>query len=327
MAKGLFLTSVAGLLMLALFQLSLAVPSSEAVRLRNAFLLDAGLPASVDWTPASRPPDFRWESASPDPRFVERARAAVAGERDAFKGALRLAADLLRNARDLGPIQGNLEQTYLRITADGYGYCADFTDAFLALAHAAGIPARQWAFSFDGFGGHGHAFVEVFDAGRGKWLMLDPYNNFYPVTGPAGEPMSALDFRAILLDRAAPVHLQRISGARLGFPVPGKAAEYYRQGVREWYLWWGNDVFTYDRQPLVRAAARLGRGAEQLVALVTDSYPHFRVLDPGATPYELSRMLQLRDVLRFNAVLGSVLAAVAIGAGGALAVGRLRSRT
>jgi hypothetical protein len=30
-----------------------------------------------------------------------------------------------------------------------------FVKVYLALAHAAGITARQWAFSFDGFGGHG----------------------------------------------------------------------------------------------------------------------------------------------------------------------------
>jgi hypothetical protein len=326
MARRIFLLGMAGLMMLAILQVSLAVPSSEAVRLRNAFLLEPGTAADFGWTPATRPADFRWETASPDPAFVERARGALAGERRAFEGALLLAADLLRNAQDRGPIQSGLDDTYRRITTEGYGYCADFTDAFLALALAANIPARQWAFSFDGFGGHGHAFIEVFDSARGKWLMIDPYNNFYPVTTRSGEPMSALEFREILLDAAAPVRLQRISGARLGFPVAGKAAEYYRHGVGEWYLWWGNDVYTYDRQPLVRTASHLGRAAEQLVAVLTDAYPHFRVLDASGRAGDVARMVHLRGVLRFNLGLALLLIAVVVAAGGTWLVQARRYR-
>jgi transglutaminase-like putative cysteine protease len=309
-----FFISLAGLAVLALSQLWLAVPSTEAVRLRNAFLIERGVASDFAWKPADRPRDFRWESRAPPPAFTERARSILGGERRGFEGALLIAKDLLRNAHDRGPIQSDLENTYRRITEDGYGYCADFTDVFLALAHAAGIPARQWAFSFDGFGGHGHAFVEVFDAARGSWLMIDLYNNFYPVTVPGGAPMTALDFRSILLD-GAPVRMQRISDARLGFPIEAKALDYYRRGAPEWYLWWGNDVFTYEQQPLIRAASMFGRSAEQLAAVATDTYPHFRVVDSTGNAASIERMARLRQLLLLNLAMGAALLALAIVSG------------
>jgi len=313
MARRVFLASVIALLGLAAFQAWLAFPSTEAVRLRNAFLIESSVPADFAWDPAHRPRDFRWESGAPSPAFAQRAKAIVGDETRAFEGSLRIAADLLRNARDRGPIESDLENTYRRITEEGYGYCADFTDVFLALAHAAKIPARQWAFSFDGFGGDGHAFVEVYDQARGGWKMVDVYNNFYPVTAD-GAPMSALEFRDVLLSNG-PVRMRRISDGRLGYPIEAKAVDYYRRGVPQWYLWWGNDVFTYDRQPVVGAASMLGRHAEQLAAIAIGSYPHFRVVDPGGNAAAFERMRHLRQLLLFNLAAGIVLVLLAIASG------------
>ena len=309
-----FVASIVGCLAAAAYPVSLAVPSSEAVRLRNAFLIERGTAADFAWTPATRPADFRWERDAPSARLAGAAASALATERRPFEGGLLIAAHLLANARDRGPIQASLDETYDRITRDGYGYCADFTDVYLALAHAAGIPARQWAFSFDGFGGQGHAFIEVFDASRGKWLMIDVYNNFYPLDRPGGEPMSALEFRARLLDRAS-LHLERISDARLGYPVAEKAIDYYRRGASEWYLWWGNDVYTYDRDPAVRAAARLGRPVEQLVAVAVDRYPHFRVLDVETNARKIEHMAAIRRKLQAAALAGFAFLVSAILAG------------
>jgi hypothetical protein len=309
-----FAASVAGCLLTAAYPASLAVPSTEAVRLRNAFLIERGTPADFAWTPATRPADFRWERNAPSPRLAGVARSALGAERRSFEGGLLIAAHLLANAKDLGPIQASLDETYDRITRDGYGYCADFTDVYLALAHAAGIPARQWAFSFDGFGGHGHAFIEVFDASRDKWLMIDVYNNFHPLDRPGGEPMSALEFRRRLLDGAS-LHLQPISGARLGYPIADKAIDYYRRGASEWYLWWGNDVYTYDRDPAVRVAAKLGRPVEQLVAVAADRYPHFRVLEVEPNARKIERMATIRRNLLVAALAGIVFLVSAIAAG------------
>ena len=57
-----------------------------------------------------------------------------------------------------------------------------------ALAHASGLAVRPWAFSFDGLGGHGHIVVEVFDRQRGRWIMLDIFNNVIPVDRRSGQP-------------------------------------------------------------------------------------------------------------------------------------------
>ncbi|MCC6198206.1 MAG: glycosyltransferase [Burkholderiales bacterium] len=309
MARRIFISSVIALCALLAFQVWLALPSTEAVRLRNAFLIDSGAPADFGWDPAKPPRDFRWESNPPPRAFAQRAEAIVGSETRAFEGGLLIARDLLRNARDRGPIMADLESTYRRITEEGYGYCADFTEVFMALAHAAGIPSRQWAFSFDGFGGDGHAFVEVFDRARGGWKMIDVYNNFYPVTAN-GAPMSALEFRDILLANG-PVRMQRISPGRLGFPIEAKAIDYYKRGARQWYLWWGNDVFAYERQPLVAAAAVLGRHAEQVAALATGSFPHFRVVDVAGNTAAVERMHRLRTILLANLVAGVLLVLVA----------------
>lgn len=325
-ARWTFGLCVAGLLALGTTALVMSVPATEAVRLRNAFLMEPGVAASVDWSPASPPQGFRWEKRPADERFTALAKTIVGGETDPFEGGLRIARDLLRNAQDRGPIQADLEATYVGITRDGAGYCADFTGVFLGLAHAAGIPAREWAFSFDGFGGHGHAFVEVYDAARGGWRMIDVYNNFYPARIPGGEPMSAMDFRAALKANQ-PVELRRISReGRLGFPIEAKAFEYYRQGLDEWYLWWGNDVFTYEAQAGVRAALPFGRVAEQAVAVVSDAHPHFRVLDPAHVPGRVARMVELRRVLLAMLVAFCVLLAGAVASGGVLLRARRRVR-
>src|SRR5690606_30495889 len=62
-----------------------------------------------------------------------------------------------------GAVQAGLSETYRRITEKGEGYCGDFVDSFTALATTAGLFTRAWAFSFDGFGGHGHVLNEVWD--------------------------------------------------------------------------------------------------------------------------------------------------------------------
>ena len=80
------------------------------------------------------------------------------GSHDDWKAALALANHLVEHAGDRGAVQDDPLTTYRKIR-QGYGYCADFVKVYLALAHAGGLSARQWAFSFDEFGGHGHTVV------------------------------------------------------------------------------------------------------------------------------------------------------------------------
>lgn len=324
-AKWLCLASLGGLVVVAGLIAFMAVPSSEAVRLRNAFLIEAGRAGDFDWTPNDRPSDFRWEHEPATARFQAAVETIRDEPGDAFVQAKSLAAQLLKNANDGGAIQRGLDETYRRITEDGTGYCADFVRVFLAMAHAAGIPARQWAFSFDGFGGHGHTFPEIFDIRTGRWLMLDVFSNLYPVSA-SGQPLSALEFRQVLLDSSATVRLRRISYGRLEFPIEEKAIEYYRRGAAEWYLWWGNDVFSYERHPAVRFGAVLGRGGEQLAALLAGVYPKFKVLDAQRHVAQIQRMAQLRQELILLGCAAIVLS-LAAALSGALWWRRGRQRT
>src|SRR5690606_34840651 len=95
--------------------------------------------------------------------------------------------------------QPGLNEAYTGIVNDGRGYGADFTEVYLGLAYAAGLFAREWAFSTDGFGGKGHAFIEVYDRQRKRWIFLDVYNNVHAVHADTREPASAAEFRSFVL--------------------------------------------------------------------------------------------------------------------------------
>lgn len=150
--------NLVALLLLAGYVLSQAYPSTEAVRLRNALLIEPGTPADFSWTPKRTPASFMSDQSAPLPEFVSAVRAAgvdsAAGD---WEKALTLAGMLTRSAQDKGPIQPDLVTTFRGIVEEGRGYCADFTEVYLGWANAAGLVAREWAFSFDGFGGDGHA--------------------------------------------------------------------------------------------------------------------------------------------------------------------------
>lgn len=282
---------------LAGFLLRLAWRPTEMVRLRNALLLEPSRAEDFLWTPDEVPADFRSEQRPASSDFIAVVAALDLTGLDDWHKALRLAAHLAENAQDKGPVRDNLAATYCGIR-NGYGYCADFVKVFLALAHAAGLVARQWAFSFDGFGGHGHTFVEVFDRRRGKWLFLDPHNNFHVVDAASGEPLSALEFRDRLLGRRAAIRLQPNGSGRAGYALEAKALDYFRRGAAEWYLWWGNAVYSHYGHPLVRAAGRVSRLLEQLAANLAGTQPHIRAY-PAPECYEaMHRMFALRRRLK-----------------------------
>lgn len=291
---------------LAGYLLKQAWPLTEAVRLRNALLLDPASDDDFNWTPDTWPGDFRRERLPPGADFVAIVAALDLDRLGDWDKALRLAGHLAEHAQDKGPVQDDLAATYRGIR-EGYGYCADFVKAFLALAHAARLDARQWAFSFDGFGGHGHTFVEVFDHGRGKWLFIDPHNNFHVVDAANGEPLSALEFRDSLLDRRGPVRMQPNGPGRPGYVHEHKALDYFRRGAAEWYLWWGNAVFTYYAHPLVRLAGRVSRTLAHLAANIAGVQPRIRIYPAPESREAAQRMFALRLRLKLIAVAALLL--------------------
>jgi hypothetical protein len=254
------------------------LPSNRIVRVRNAFRLRRGRPEDFTWTPSTVPADFRVEHQRA-PAVIENA-VTVAGIQEArgdWQRALALVAMLLRHWRHDGAIQSDIAGTYKGIVAGG-GYCADYVRVFLAAASSIGVFSRQWAFSFDGFGGHGHTFVEVYDRDAAKWIFLDVHNNVYAIDPMRDERLSALEVRDALRG-SNPMEFRRAGPGRLGFEDFDKLLDYFRRGGNEWYLWWGNDVITrYDRPVTValsHISRRLAHGlttffrTPRLVAIVT----------------------------------------------------------
>jgi hypothetical protein len=173
---------------------------------------------------------------------------------------------------------------------------------YLALAHAAGLVARQWAFSFDGFGGHGHTFVEVFDRRRRKWLFLDVFNNFHAVAS-TGEPVSAFELRDSLQGQRADVRLEPNGPGRPGFIYREKALDYYRRGLPEWYLWWGNAVVSAAASPIVRWASRAGGGLGRVAGMLLDRQPRIRILPTDENRGQAESLASLRTRTRVALVL------------------------
>lgn len=271
------------------------LPPTRAVRLRNAFLAKRGEAVAFGWTPRTMPGEFRQETlkAYDSFRAVTAALHLEACASD-WERALRIAAHLTAPARDLGPIQRDLETTYRKIL-QGYGYCADFVRVYLGLAHAAGLCARQWSFSFDGFGGHGHTFVEVFDRDTGKWCALDVHNNVHVCSTLTNMPLSALELREALRIGVPTFKIMPNGSGRLGFPIEAKLLAYWHRGLDEWYLNEGNAVFSYEARPLIRGASRVLGPLGQMVATLLGEHSAIRVL---ATPENTGRVAALMSLKR-----------------------------
>lgn len=282
---------------------SLAVPASEATRIRNAMLIDTVTMSEIDWTPAQVPSRFKQESRAPSALYVDVVRRlGVDAMGSDWEKALALAGHLAQNARDLGAIQSDLDAAYRAIVDEGRGYCADFTQVYLGLAHAARLFAREWGFSFDGFGGHGHAVIEVFDRQRGRWLLLDVYNNVHAVDAATREPLSAAEFRAYVRGERGPAVVQPNGLGRLGYKHTDKLVDYYRLGAAEWYLWAGNAVVTYESSALVRFGGTVARPLEQMMAIVVGVHPRIHVVPTNENRAQLARMTSLRSTLEWLAI-------------------------
>ena len=223
---------------------------TELARVRNALIFDAHKPQNFDWTPATRPSDFLVDETPVDPYFAAVAeRLHLAALPSDWDRAKAIASHLLSSHPPLmgGAVQSNLTGTYEAMVGEGRGYCADFVLVFRAIASAAGVPVRAWAFSFDGFGGHGHVVPEIWDRATGRWYVLDIYNNNYFLRAGSSVPLSASEFRKALLESPSQLRLLRIEPQQPpGYVSDEKVLAYYRRGLPEWYLWWGNNPFTYE---------------------------------------------------------------------------------
>jgi hypothetical protein len=268
--------------------------SAELVRMRNALLLQPE-PASHQWPADKRPAGFAVDNAETLVSYQEAvSKHGLVVDGDDWATALSIGRHLLAGGkRRSTPIQSNLEQTYSRIVSKGEGYCGDYVDSFTGLAHAAGLSTRPWAFSFDGFGGHGHIFNEVWDRKAGRWIAIDVFNNMY-FTDAKGRALSAIELREGLR-QGEDLRVSRIrTDVRGGFEHDARALAYYVSGLDQWYMWWGTDVFAYDRSPVVRLFGAVSRSAEQLAAIVAGVHPRIRILQTPENEGARAALIRLR---------------------------------
>ena len=310
---GLTVANALVLVAAATWLASLTLPSRQAVRVRNAFLLRRGRLTDLGWTPSNTPGDFRAETAQPPAEIA--AAVAAAGVCDAggdWDRALALVGMLVRHSQREGAIQADLATTYNGIVA-GSGYCADYVRVYLAAARAVDVFCRQWAFSFDGFGGHGHTFVEVYDRTSASWRFVDVHNNVYATLADRQTPLDALSLRDALLANPSSIAFRRAAPGRLGFPHSEKLLAYYRRGARQWYVWWGNDVITRERAASLKAIARVSGRFAHRIGSVLGHLPSLVVLATADNERDIERMEALRRrVLGALSVCGVLAALLAL---------------
>lgn len=306
------------LLVLGLWLIAQAIPSTEAVRLRNALSYGGTIEAAdLGWAPGDAPPSFLFQVKPLPPSLAEAVgQLDFSQAPDGWSRSQLVARHLQGYIQDKGPVMAGLEQTYRKVVAEGEGYCGDYARLFSAMAQAAGIPVRQWSFSFDGYGGHGHIFNEVWDASSGRWLLIDVYNNFVFVDAHSGKPLSALEFRAALRNESPAPRLVTLNPAiRPGNDIPPQAIDYYRRGANEWYLLWGSDIAGADQNPWVKWTDKLSRHLGQFMAIVAGVQPDLRII---ATPESTDKIdalerLHKRLIVVLTASVILLLAAIALG--------------
>ncbi len=286
--------------------------TEELVRLRNALLIEPSSPADFNWTPRNTPRDFPLESGAIPPAVRELVDRYSQID-NSWNKTLAIVSDLRRNGPDGEAIQSNTVTTLSVIQESGKGYCSDFTQVVNALTYASGLQAREWGMSFDGFGGWGHALSEVFIPEFDQWVFLDVFNGFYVTADD--RPLSVLEFRRLLLEDPARIVIHRLDRGRFGFRSDEEAIDYFTRGRNEFYLWWGNDSLSYDQHPLIKAAGKISRSLEQLVATVLGWHPTIRILDLPENRQQQDRMNSLKwqlvgvfwtEVLLFVWLLGAL---------------------
>jgi glycosyltransferase involved in cell wall biosynthesis len=300
--------------LLCLLALALVAPQlrsgTEMVRARNALALGPDLtPEALDWAPPHWPADFRTETVPASPYFVAVAQQlGLAALPDDWERAVAIARHLLTSApsRNGQAIKEGLEQTHRGIVERGQGYCGDFVRVFTAIANAAGMAVRPWAFSFDGFGGHGHIWVEVWNRQLRAWQLVGVFNNFR-FTLDDGAPISALALRAALLGHDPRLRLASlVPGVPPAWDDEAKYRAYLQRGLAEWYLPWGHNVMSVDAAPAVRAAGAVARPLENGAALALGLQPAVRMLATEANRPQRDAMRALRA--RLQAAGGLLLA-------------------
>lgn len=302
--------TLALLLTLIFYTLAQAFPSSEAVRLRNALLITPANARVGEWTPKNVPPEFLSEYMDVPEPIASAAKKALEGLAGSdIDKARALSGHLIAHVQDTGPIKSlDIVDTYQAIVEAGRGYCSDIVDAYVALALASGLSIRTWAFSFDGFGGHGHIVAEIFDRDTGQWVMLDVFNNVMPFSRVSGKPLSVREFISSFRSRETEISFVPIGRGRVAYWVDESLRAYYRDGLDQWYLWNGNNVVSRAKGSFVaQSIGNIFEPLGELVVIVEGRYPSITPLPSATNASYVERMLALRVRLLLLTVLCMIL--------------------
>jgi hypothetical protein len=272
----------------------------EIARYRNALIAEAGVEADFQWTPTTRPHDYLQERISVPNEIARWPAISVTG--NTMNRALAIAKSLTAKPRTGGQIGRSVIATLQLIESTGGGYCVDFAQVFSALAYASGIEGRVWAISFDGFGGRGHVFNEIWDADNQTWVMIDAFNGFYSRDINSGKPLSTLEFRRRLLAGQETVRWERISPEFFGFKDEATAFDYYRRGFEQLSMWWGNNFLSYDENPSVSMMRKFGRLSERTASIITGVLPKLKMFVTDANREAFDSLMWIR-----TKIIGSII--------------------
>lgn len=235
--------------------------------------------------------------------------AAAAGALNAQSSDFERALALVRHLDQPGYPRGGMLalpslDTYRAMRDSGRGYCADYTQVFLALAEAAGLSAREWGISFNGYSGAGHALVEIYAREIHDWIMIDVFNGLY-VSDEAHRPLSLPALRARLLrGERAGLNVEVVADV-MPFASPTLALHYLERGMPRAYLWM-NPQAAAQPQTLLDDLSRHSRALAQLFAIASGRAPRM-VLMPAPTQRAALLELRLLRLACVTALLSSVL--------------------
>lgn len=287
----------------------LMTPAIELTRFRNSLLANTGEPEDFEWVPGDAPAGYKLETLPPPTILADVGREIRSPNPLAVPLMSELVTHLRSQPKRRGPIKSTTIDAYRQIIESGRGYCADYTQVFNGLAHAVELPVREWGMSFDRFSGDGHAFSEVYDENARQWVFVDPMKGFYVRDRLSRKPLSVLELRDRLTIDGGFESVDIVPiGETFLFDSNREAFEFYQDGAAQFYLWFGNNVFTYDRHPVVRFLGPLSRPMEQLAAITLRIHPEIRIVPTDTNSSEIAALLRLR-----YQVLGLTLAAFLIG--------------
>ena len=294
--------NVAALITLVGLTVQFGTSQDNAARARNALIAEIGEDKDFHWFPDDPPADYLSENSAAHAEIEAIVEVVLqmntATDMTNFEKARSLAAHLISNKHQQGAIQSDAVTAYRQIVTDGRGYCADYSQVFTALALAGKIPVREWGLAWEAFG-PGHTFNEVFDSTLGKWVFIDSFYSAYVVDEATGMPMSALEFQTILRDQSkrAGVKVVPILNEKFPFKSQDGALDYYSRGADQFFLFWGNNVFSYDRHSVIRLLANLPRSIEVLAAIILKIQPTIRLVQTDTNAVHIKSLQQVKRQL------------------------------